>query len=346
MLHLVQDTKDKKSAQAALERNLKSALPPKGNQNIGFPGGNVNQTLFSARDGELWVSFSGPSEDSAVPRFWNAFGVYRPERPSQTITVEINIPAYRNTAQVAGFFARDSDTGDIFVMHSGKVGGGRQGIGKSAFLVWSKAQLLEVAENEGRTRSGIAVGKLGDPDLSGRIWAFVRNVQGFKDDAVSGGLETPDFKRRLEEFDKYSKEFSGKKKGARGGPFEYVTYHGDIVEKLCDDRTSRLRKGEGVSNSALIDLFVKKDGRLSEVYEVKTGLGRQMLYTAIGQLVTHAATGHESVAKFLVIPGDEEIPQDLVQAIKVLGIEIIHFRLDGGVVTLTRPETGSGYGAA
>jgi hypothetical protein len=98
-------------------------------------------------------------------------------------------------------------------------------------------------------------------------------VQGFKDDAVSGGLETPDFKRRLEEFDKYSKEFSGKKKGARGGPFEYVTYHGDIVQKLFDDRTSRLRKGERVFNSALIDLFVKKDGRLSEVYEVKTGLG-------------------------------------------------------------------------
>lgn len=329
MLHLVENTKDKKAAQSALERNLKSALERQGTRNIGFPGGNVDQAVFSAGEGKLWVAFSGPSKDSAVPRFWNAFGVYRPDRPAQTITVEMNIPIDSNTARVAGFFAEDTDTGDIFLMHSGKVGGGRPGIGKSAFLVWSKAQLLDVAEKGGRTRNGIAVGKLGDPDLSGRIWAFVRNVHGFKEEAVSGGLETPEFKRRLEEFDRYNKEFSGKKKGARGGPLEYVTYHGDIVQKLYDDRTARLRKGESVFNSTLIDLFVKKDGVLSEVYEVKTGLGRQMLYTAIGQLMTHAATGQETVAKFLVIPSDEDIPHDLGQAIKVLGIEIIHFRLDG-----------------
>jgi len=328
MLALVQDSNSKKAAQATLVRSLKAALTRQGTRNIGFPGGNVDHTVYSAGERQLWVAFGGPTEDG-VPRYWNAFGIYQPDRPAQTITVEINIAIDRNTAQVAGFFAEDGDTGDTFLMHSGRVGGGRPGIGKSAFLVWSKAKFVDVTEKGGGIRSGIAVGKLDDPDLTDRIWAFVRNVQRFKDQAAAGELDTPEFKRQVEEFDKYSKEFSGKKRGVRGGAFEYVTYHGDIVQKLYDDRTARLAPGEKVFNSPLIDLFVKKDAVLSEVYEVKTGVGRQMLYTAIGQLVTHATTRGEGIAKFLVVPADEDIPKDFEQAIAVLGIQVRRFRLGG-----------------
>jgi hypothetical protein len=329
MLRHIHETKNKKAAQAILERNLKAALKRQGTLNIGFPGGNVDETVYSAGEGKLWVAFSGPSKGSAVPRYWNAFGVYKPDRPAQTITVEINIAIDSNTAQVAGFFAEDSDTGDIFLMHSGKVGGGRPGIGKSSFLVWSKAKLVELAEEGGKIRSGIAVSKLDDPDLAGRIWRFVRNVHGFKAEAAAGGLDTLEFKRRIVEFDRYSKEFSGKKRGIRGGAFEYVTYHGDIVQKLFDDRTARLASGEKVFNSPLIDLFVKNNGVLSEVYEVKTGIGRQMLYTAIGQLVTHGTTGHGGAAKFLVVPAGEAVPKDFKQAIADLGIQVRRFRLGG-----------------
>src|SRR2546426_6326116 len=34
----------------------------------------------------------------------------------------------------AGLFVRDDDDGAIYFTHSGKVGGGREGVGKSAFL--------------------------------------------------------------------------------------------------------------------------------------------------------------------------------------------------------------------
>lgn len=329
MLKLVHETKSKQAAQAALERNLKADLKGQGTLNIGFPGGNADEKVYSAGQGKLWVAFGKPSNNSAVPRYWNAFGVYKPDRPAQTITVEINIAISSNSAQVAGFFAKDSDTGDIFLMHSGKVGGGRPGIGKSAFLVWSKAKLIEIDEESGKVRSGIAVGKLGDPHLSERIWAFVRSVHGFKDEAIGGGLDTPEFKHRVEEFDRYNREFSGKKQGLRGGAFEYVTYHGDIVQKLFDDRTARLVSGEKIFNSPLIDLFVKRDGVLSEVYEVKTGLDRQLLYTAIGQLVTHASTSQGDASKFLVIPAGETMPKDFEQAINGLGIQVRRFRLSG-----------------
>lgn len=327
MLTLISETKRKKALQGELERKLKGILESQGEHNIGFPGGNVDLPIYSTGEGKLWVAFGGPTEKAAVRRYWNAFGVYQPNRSTQSISVEINIPVDSNSRQVAGFFAEDSETGYIFLMHSGKVGGGRPGIGKSAFLVWSKAKLVNAADENGDVRTGIAISELDDPNLAGRIWTFVRSVQSFKDFAASGGLETPEFKNRVEEFDRYSKEFTGKKRGTRGGTLEYVTYHGDIVQKLYDERAARLSPGEKVFNSNLIDLFVKKDGVLSEVYEVKTGIGRQVLYTAIGQVVTHATNGRGEVAKFLVIPADESIPKDLEHAIASLGIKVRSFRL-------------------
>ncbi|MES5485398.1 hypothetical protein QMZ05_21830, partial [Bradyrhizobium sp. INPA03-11B] len=195
-------------------------------------------------------------------------------------------------------------------------------------LVWSKLKLVEVSTEGGGSRSGIVVGKIDDPKLAGRIWTFVKSVHSFKEQAATGALDSPAFKQQVEEFDRYSKEFSGKKRGSRGGRFEYLTYHGDIVQKLYDERTSRLASGERVFNSTLIDLFVKRDGVLSEVYEVKTAVGRQTLYTAIGQLVTHAANGRHNVTKVLVLPAAENIPNDLDRAISSLGIALRRFRLE------------------
>ena len=329
MLRLVYKTKEKKRAQAVLKRALKATLEKQGTRNIGFPGGNVDQTIYSSGEGTLWVAFGVVSEPT-TPRYWNAFGVYRPDRPAQMITVEINIPTDSNSARVAGFFAEDTDTGEIYLMHSGKVGGGSPGIGKSAFLVQSKAKLVEVFDpEEGGVRNGIAVGRLDDHHLAERIWAFVSRVRIFKDKNAAGTLDTPDFKRRIDEFDSYSKEFSGKKKGRRGGEFEYVTYHGDIVQAICDERTACAARDEEIFNSSLIDLFVKKAGVVSEVYEVKTGVGRQVLYTAIGQIVTHAATAGDEVTKYLVVPADETIARDLEQAMAVLHIKVRRFKLIG-----------------
>jgi hypothetical protein len=299
MLALIGETQRKTVAQRELERNLKRALKHQGTHSVGYHGGSADHSIYSDGEGKLYVAFGGPTQGGAGRRYWNAFGVYSRDR-SLSITVEINIPINTNGGQVAGFFAEDSETGDIFLMHSGKVGGGRPGIGKSAFLVWSKAKLIDVTDHNGEVREGIAVGKLYDPDLAGRIWTFVRSVQDFKDEAVAGELETPEFKQRVEEFDRYSKEFSGKKRGTRGGAFEFITYHGDIVQKLYAERTARLSPDEKVFNSKLIDLFVKKDGVLSEVYEVKTGAGRQMLYTAIGTMPRTAPAKLPSILWFLL----------------------------------------------
>ena len=343
MLKLVYDKKRKASAQATLERNLKEQLKRQGLCNIGFPGGNFNRVVYSNGDGDLWAAFKKlPAEAKPkVPRYANYFGIYSSSSASQTIVVEINVPTETNTREVRGFFAEDSDNGVLFLMHSGGVGGGRFGVGKSAFLVWSRAKLIDVTDEDGRAQQGIAVGRLDDPNLAERIFAFVRRVDSFKKAVAAGGLETPEFKRNVEEFDTYNKEFSGRKKGIKGGAFEYVTYHGDIVEQLFSERKRRLTEGEQILNNSLIDLFVKKAGKLTEVYEVKTGAGRQLLYTAIGQLMTHGTTGVDDVSKFLVIPGGEHIPEGFDPVLAALRINVWRFRIRENrghrVVKLERP---------
>ncbi|MFT8676404.1 MAG: hypothetical protein ABF990_14080 [Acetobacter sp.] len=344
MLILVESTGDKKSAQTLLEKNIKTALKRVGKKNVGHPGGNADQIIYSNGDGLLWVAFGGLTQDEPTLRYWNAFGLYEAKKNAQNITVEINIAVDSNTAQVSGFFAQDSKTGDIFLMHSGKIGGGRQGIGKSAFLVWSKANRVDVIDVKGTIRHGIVIGKIDQSDLTQRIEKFVLDVKEFKDYATSGKINSDDFKEKMEEFDRYSKEFSGKKWGERNDAFEYVTYHGEIVQKLYDERVEKLQKGEGVFNSVLIDLFVKKYGALSEVYEVKTGVGRQILYTAIGQLLTHSAMDGGNVKKILVVPADEKIPEDFLKAISVLNIQIRFFRVVGSesnrVIELDEEKSG------
>ncbi|BCB21936.1 hypothetical protein [Bosea sp. ANAM02] len=324
MFVLVDTTVAKKRAQAQMERTITSALGYKGVLNVGFPAGNFDRTVYSGGVEDLWAAFSPPEQEESTKRYWNGFGVFR-EAPALTITVEINIPLEVNTARVAGFFAQEPISGAIYLMHSGKIGGGQPGVGKSAFLAWSKSELVATADGEGNVRSGIIIGRIDDPDLAGRIWRFVQLVAAFKVAARSGELETDEFLAKVEAYDRYRKEFSGRKRGARaGGAIDYLSYHGDVVQALYDERFASKSKAEEISNTGLIDLCVRDRGRLTELYEVKTSTERQALYTAIGQLLTHGVGGPKRI---IVLPAGEEIAPDFQEAFEEHDIAVRRFEV-------------------
>ena len=112
MFVMIEGAAEKRTAQAAMERVLKTSLKKQGVRNIGFPSGNVDELLYSNGPNQLWCVF-GESRDAAVPRRWNAFGVFDPNLHAQHITVEINIPTKNNSARVAGFFAREIKSGHV-----------------------------------------------------------------------------------------------------------------------------------------------------------------------------------------------------------------------------------------
>jgi hypothetical protein len=191
ILRLVEDRAEKLLAQATLERRIREKLTSQGERNIGFPAGNVDEVVYAGKPGELWAAFS--SLDSAkVPRLWNAFGVYDPKLHAQVITVEINIPTTTNSAQIAGFFARDSHTDRLYLLHDGSVGGGKPGVGRQAFLASSKASLQDVTRTDGYVRPGVVIGAVEFDDFVPRLWRFVQQVQAFKAAVRTGMLESPE----------------------------------------------------------------------------------------------------------------------------------------------------------
>lgn len=326
-LTVIEGKTERASFQRGLEAQVKSALQSQGQRNIGYPGGNQNAELFSNGAGQLWAAFAN-LPDASIPRCWNAFGVYNTESRSQQIAVEINIPIQEASGQIAGFFARDPETEHVYLMHDGGIGGGKAGVGKEAFLTWSKITLEEALRSDGRVREGIIIGRVDTPDLPSRIWSFVQQVSDFKTAVRSGEFDTAAALADVDGWNDFKDEPTGRRRGTRSSKIDYVTYHGDVVRALRDKRQATCADDERVLNSRLIDLYVRCGAALTEVYEVKTSVDRQSIYTAIGQLMTHGPADGGSIKRVLALPPGQ-LAADLEHGLDALGITVQRFDVSG-----------------
>lgn len=165
------------------ERLAKQLQHREGPYTIGYPSGNFTVPYLLA-DARIWYRQSkGPKE--AVPRLFNSFGISSELRrhASNDICVEVNVPYSGDTRQVAGFFARDNQSGKVCLMHNGKVGGGRKGVGKVEFLKFSGFPLIAVESPErrkGDSERAVLVAALDSTSLLSEIANFVRRVYDFK----------------------------------------------------------------------------------------------------------------------------------------------------------------------
>lgn len=161
MLQIITDSAKISSCQRQFQKLLTTSLKGKGTHSIGYQGGNFSNEIYS--DGRIWVSFSVNKDSS--PRYWNAFGTELVEQGSNSITVEINIPLSGINRKVSGLFAQDPITGDVFLLHRGRVGGGKKGIGKETFTGWDQGERLEIHEGGDKTDMAMLVTGLSDPSF-------------------------------------------------------------------------------------------------------------------------------------------------------------------------------------
>jgi hypothetical protein len=145
---------------------------------VGYKGGNESADIVWHSDPGFWVLL----HPTRLPRrYWCAFGVEDPHTTSAlSITCEINSPKDGIDRRCAGLFVGD-DTGRVFLAHSGKVGGGRPGIGKSTFLRFRGAEDVAMVEfPDGRDAEYIILGALDATSLLTRVAGFVHDVARFK----------------------------------------------------------------------------------------------------------------------------------------------------------------------
>ncbi|MDE0697453.1 MAG: HU family DNA-binding protein [Boseongicola sp.] len=152
---------------------------------FGFQGGGIalDQALSNDR---IWFAHKA-LEGAAVPRHWNAFGM-EPLEPGRShgITVEVNVAIDGVDKRVAALFAVDDKTGNTVLLHRGRIGGGRRGIGREAFMEWYQGKLVMFADPSrgGAREQAILVADLASSDFLVQLESFVDAVHRFKAHAV------------------------------------------------------------------------------------------------------------------------------------------------------------------
>jgi hypothetical protein len=325
VLTLLESKTDITKAQSKLEATMARAFQHRAKRNIGYPAGTTLDANVFTNEKVWYWSADLRQSDVPNPRRLNWFGLYTTKSDLQ-ITVEINTSYSGRNDQIAGFFARDDDRGTEYLLHSGRVGGGTRGVGKSAFLAWSDQRLVRVRDAGGDTRDGIIVMPVAGTGASRAAARYVNQVARFKIAVRTGELATPEFEKKKKEFEDFYAEPRGRRKGKRSSTLDYLSRHGEIVDAL---HAWRLQAGlppraRAVKN-ILLDFGIAIGTALSEAYEVKTSTSRSDLYAGIGQLFVHGAG--DGCCRVLVLPHDEAVPAGIAEALTRLSIVVLRFRL-------------------
>lgn len=290
---------------------------------IGHKGFSGEMVVSWHRKLGIWIHFAHDCPGEAgKERYWCAYGVDVPKPNSMVnITAEINMYKKWNDRKVAAAFAKNPD-GDVYLIHTGKVGGGRTGIGKETFRDYfpGSDQYVSVRWPDGVYSDEICIGKVGDRLLLNNVSHFVKEVDKFKTLVTQGKLPETESVEPLEG-PNFTPEFSGKrKKYTLNGSVEANCTHGQVVSALNSELKS---KGHKTASDRSRDLFILKGKKVNVLFEVKTDLTTTSIYGAIGQLMYHGAAQKSEPKRVLVVPGK---PGKKTQKIlQKLGIKIVEY---------------------
>jgi hypothetical protein len=166
MLHILKQRAEIKEAQVAFAKCFEDA-GEKMTLRVGHKGETHELDGHWIASEGIWFGFRVLHN-----RYWNAFGIGL--QPSNSVRCEINFPIESRIPNIAGVFAKESE-GPVWVLHSGRIGGGKKGVSKALFERRYKGRWLN-AEGD----PFAAVGNLGQADFVSCVANFVRLVDGMK----------------------------------------------------------------------------------------------------------------------------------------------------------------------
>jgi hypothetical protein len=315
-------------AQRKLEGAIRKSFQKLVTTDIGYPGG-TERSAQVITDGRHWFwSADLPANRAANPRRLNWFGLMpQAGGTSVNISVEINTPFDGQNNKISGFFGRDNDSGQVYLFHSARVGGGTKGVSKEPFLTWAGHRLVEVFDANGKAREGVLVMPVEGLGAARPAVRYVDSIADFKQAVRDGKTSSRAFLARQGRLRAFYGESHGRRQGRRSSKIDYVSRHGEVVQALHDWRQAAgLRVGQHLFNDVLIDLGVVTSGDTPiEVYEVKTSADRQSVYTAIGQLFVHGNAPR--CKRVMVLPSKDKLAPDLAEALQCNNIDLMLYDL-------------------
>ena len=288
---------------------------------LGWQGGGDEHTLYWHPDVGIWAVLE---DKYAGKRFWCCYGTDDPESGDNFgITCEINPPWSGTNRRCAGVFAKDIN-GQVYLAHTGKLGGGRKGVGKSNFLAFYGRENLEtVVWPDGQTTEAVIIGRVDGKRLVAHIADFVMKAEQFKA-LIGSGVEI--FQEQVDTESRFTPEFSGPRRPYRiGDPIESRCSHGLVVNGLAAELRAR---GLDIHSDRPRDLFIRQGAANTGVlFEVKTDLSTSSIYSLIGQLLYHGTCRPAMPRLVAVLPGH---PGDRTgEVLSRLGIAALSYKFAG-----------------
>lgn len=280
---------------------------------IGTRGGSSPLMTWYSPSIDLWVA-----PDILDNRTWNALGNGDPFASTKGVapTLEINFPLVAGSSSTAGLALAD-DYGVISFAHTGRIGGGKAGIGKARFREfhpWTEIVLVD-----GVPADLYMLGNLDDPDqLAANVSDFVKTVADLKA-GVSQSNRTPP------EASPFKPEFEGVAEyEVTEGTRRAVYAHGRVVNGLYQ---ALKELGVPSQRTKAIDLFcLPTTSRHGAIFEVKTSTSTQAIFTCVGQLLLLAE--ERSWMKVAVLP--TPVPSKVAADLEAIGVTVLPYTLDTG----------------
>ena len=301
---------------------------------VGYRGGKVEAEVTWHASAGIWSLLDAGGVEN---RFWCCFGVQNPKDvKSLDIAVEINPRLEGTDLRVAGAFTRDVH-GMVHLCHNGKIGGGKPGVGKSAFLSHYRGELTEMAY-ENRIVKVVDLGPISSRELPGRLGRFAREIARVKDEiaAKTGSMDARPLPLGLVNGSPgFVPEFSGARRPySLTGVIEANADHGKVVDVLAEFVE---KLGYVACNDRARDLFILNERkRVAVLFEVKTDVRKQSIYAAVGQLLLNGGVANHGPRMILVVPGRPERKTRV--ALGSIGIDVLAYEWRGHAPVISSPE--------
>lgn len=283
---------------------------------LGHQGASFTAKVAWSKKLGLWMF----SQATKEVRYWNVFGLGKPHADGHLpIIAEINFPWAGIDRKTGAAFARDA-WNRIFVIHRGKIGGGKKGIGKSLFEEYYRGVWAWMDDGDALSQVAV-VGALGSSRFALQVAQFVTKIERLKSTAALSLQTSLNFSEVS-----FHEELIGHPPPM---PFDDVTCACD--QNLVISQLAQLLKRWKfkVGNDVTHELFLvhPASDRLSHLLAVSAGGDEIRVLAAAAKLLLQQSAESDHPAAILIMP--EDAMNLYIQQMQRIHIEVLGYRLEG-----------------
>lgn len=325
MLKVIDDEKLIRKCAKLFARSFKPFTDESIKVKLGHQGASFTAKVSWSQKLGLWMF----SQATREVRYWNVFGLGKPQAGGHLpITAEINFPWAGIDRKTGAAFARDA-WDRIFVIHRGKIGGGKKGIGKSLFEEYYRGVWAWMDDGDGLSQVAV-VGALDSRRLALQTAQFVEKIGRLKSTSALSLQTSLNFSEVS-----FHEELVGNPPPLAFDDVACACDRNLVVSRLAELLLHwKLRVGNDVNH----DLFLVHpvSGKRSHVFAVCASGEESQVMSAAAKLLLQQAAGADHPAAILILP--EEAVNFYIQHLQRIRIEVLAYRLEGERIIL--PDLG------